>query len=93
MITHYFEFDAQLDLLAHQVLSMCKAFEFRNVQITCFSDTFYLKVCTEGATVEIYFISETEPLPFKLYIDGTKFHVTYALQFGKIMQAYIDRTI
>lgn len=93
MITHYFEFDEKLDLLAHQVLAMCNAFEWRHTKITCYSDFAYLKVRTEGQTVGVRFTSETEPLPFKLVIDGVRFHITDALQFGKIMQAYIDRTI
>ena len=94
MITHYFEPpNHQLQTFAEYILAMCNAFEFRNVHITCYSDHFYLKVNAEGQMVEVHFISEDKHLPFKLFINGAKFHVTDALQFGKIMQAYIDRTI
>lgn len=93
MITHYFEREPKLDLLAHKVLAMCNAFEWRHTKITCFSDFNYLELQTEGQKVEVHFTSETEHLPFKLLINGTKFHVTDALQFGKIMQGYIDMTI
>jgi len=94
MITHYFEPpNHQLQTFAEYILAMCNAFEWRHTKITCYSDFFYLKVRTEGQTVGVRFTSETEPLPFKLVIDGVRFHITDALQFGKIMQAYIDRTI
>lgn len=93
MITHYFEFDAQLDLLAHQVLAMCLAFEWRHTEILCFNDFNYLELKAEGQKVDVHFTSETEPLPFKLYIDGVKFHINNALTFKKVMQAYIDRGI